>query len=443
MSQTQTHEIFNVHSTYSNIEELFCNIQKLDNIHDNILPQTQALANKMINTQQQLNYQMKTRENKCLPLGIAKQCKFSFSGNNPEVQNNIQQLFYQAGSRSLDLIINHTKSTTESLKRRYYSKLDELKLECTDCGVDFNTIHNKIQTSMRNTKNSTSKIHNKKILRDEKHFKLYCDPEEANPPIIACSKTHKPNRRFKKSKKSKNKPTRRPAYRRRRQKLKSTGNPITTNIDRFFYNLTDLKITDHHKMIFCLGQKFCPTPKGANWADFETSIDNWSYLLRYAVFYHDKNKDNQISYEQALIKRNHRKPINNSGRPALELFIQKVKNDLLAERKNKFVASNLNQDQQKALREMRFWERDHNIIIRPYDKGKGFFIDRKNSYEARVISELNSDLYVPVINKMATFNEVVCEIEKWSCKWQDCSLLTPVLREWITPDSTKKQEIFI
>ena len=102
------------------------------------------------------------------------------------------------------------------------------------------------------------------------------------------------------------------------------------------------------------------------------------------------------------------------------------------------MASNLTQDQQKALGEMKFWDRDKNIIIRPYDKGHGFFIEYKSSYKARILEELNSDLYVYIIDKASMFTEVLDAIKVWICNWQNESLLTPTLQEWITPDGTKK-----
>ena len=418
----------------TSIEELYQELLQIDQIHDGLFPKTRALATKMINTEQQLHYQTTTRTNNCIPLGIAKQCKFTFSGNDCELQKSIQHMFYDAGSRAFDLIIDHTKNNTESLKRRYYSQLEELKSACHNSDLDFSTYHNKIQSSMRAMKTTTSATHAKKLYRDQQHFRLYRKPEDSRHPVHTNNR--KPNRRFKRP--IKKKPPRRPAFRRRRQKLKSTGIPTSINVDKFHYNLTNFELTDNHKMIFCLGQKFCPTPIGANWSEFETSIDNWSYLLRYAVYYHGKPNDSCPSYERLLVKRETRKPINSSGRPALELYIQKVKDELLVDQRSKYVASNITPEQQTALREMKFWDRDHNIIIRPYDKGQGFFIDHKDAYKARVLKDLDSDLYVHVSDKATMFAEVVDAINTWNCNWQDVSLLTPVLREWITPDATRK-----
>ena len=74
---------------------------------------------------------------------------------------------------------------------------------------------------------------------------------------------------------------------------------------------------------------------------------------------------------------------------------------------------------------MQFWEKDHDIIIRPYDKGQGFFIDYKSSYKNRVLKDLNSDIYKKLtVPKHVTTNEVTNKIVDWAEKWKSNKLLT-------------------
>ena len=111
--------------------------------------------------------------------------------------------------------------------------------------------------------------------------------------------------------------------------------PPSVNPIIYFHNLTELQLNGHHKFIFNLGPKFCPTPLKANLNQFETSIDNWAYLLRFAVEYSTKTPDDTSntltdnSIEKFFAKKKNCKPITSSGHPAPELFIQKVKEDLL------------------------------------------------------------------------------------------------------------------
>ena len=431
-------------STHDHLGEILNALEHVDKVYDILLPKAQKLSKKLINTHQQLSYLSQTRANSCLPLGIAKQCKFTYSGHDPDIQAQLQQIFHEAGSRSLDIIHNHTKNTTESLKRKFYSHLDVLKSACTDSGIDYPSMHLTIQKSMRSSKQDISKKHAKKLTRDQKYFKLYQEPITPNQQTLPDPTRNKKNRRFNKQKKVKNrkKTPRKPKHKLRRQKMKSSNLPATINMDKYFYNLTNVELSEHHKMIFCLGQKFCPTPKSANWADFETAIDNWSYLLRYAVAYHGKPRGDRSSYERQLVKNDQRKPISSSGRPALELYLQKVREDLLTQKSKKFVALNITPEQQNALREMKFWDRDKGIIIRPYDKGSGFFMDYKDSYRERILAELQSDLYMHVTDKAGMFVEVVNAIQTWRCKWEGLDHLTPTLCEWIIPDSNKKQPLF-
>ena len=158
--------------------------------------------------------------------------------------------------------------------------------------------------------------------------------------------------------------------------------------------------------------------------------------------YHNKpitTSEDDKTYERLLIKKKSTTPNNNSGRPALELFIQKVRDDLLTDRPNHYVAPNLSAEHRKALREMQFWEKDHDIIIRPYDKGQGFFIDYKSSYKNRVLKDLNSDIYKKLtVPKHVTTNEVTNKIVDWAEKWKSNKLLTTKLTEWIIPSSDNK-----
>ena len=76
--------------------------------------------------------------------------------------------------------------------------------------------------------------------------------------------------------------------------------------------------------------------------------------------------------EKHLIKSDYPKEIGYVNNPTLEYFIKCVSNDVLQSNHNrqKCLPDNISKKCRGALKEMRLWE---DKIIRPYDKGSGFF----------------------------------------------------------------------
>ena len=184
-------------STSDNLQCLMSIMNMQDSVHDGLFPRTLELGKKLISTQQQYLYQQKTRDNGCLPLGIAKQCKFRFSGNDPEVQQSVQSIFFEAGSRCLDVILHNTKSNTESLKRKYYDSRNKLQHTCTQSGLNYHDFNSKIQHVIHTQKKTCTEMHNKKLIRDQKHFKLYIPTTNSNRTDPTMHRTPKKGRRFK------------------------------------------------------------------------------------------------------------------------------------------------------------------------------------------------------------------------------------------------------
>ena len=203
-----------------------------------------------------------------------------------------------------------------------------------------------------------------------------------------------------------------------------------------FMNLTSIEITEEQKYIFYLCQKFCPTPQKADWAVFETNLDNWAYMLRWAYKFgiNPVEEDPNKRLERTLIKKTNRTPIANSGCPALELYINLVTQDLLGERTLKKVHDNIHPDHRKTLNRMKHWDKDKGIILRPQDKGDGIVIDTKANYKERVLKELSTDTYKLVEDKSKMSIEVKEAVTKWADKWADEPLLTEKVLEWIIPE---------
>jgi hypothetical protein len=400
----------------------------------------------MVSLDAQMKYQKSTRMNGCVPQGIAKQSSCRFSGNNPDIQAEIQHIYNNAASRTLDIIIEDIKIRTSDARNKFYSSMNKLKSFCNTMEVHYVTFEEKVNQILNREKQLASSKHSKKLDRDQSNHRIYI-AEVAHPPVNRKPETIRQsrNRRFirrteRHNTHPKKKKCRQPIFKKRRKALKSqpiVSLPPQINPNIYFHNLTEFQLNDHHKFIFFLGPKFCPTPLKANLEEFETKIDNWAYLLRYTVKYSTKPSNESLNpkdpfFERALVRKKNYSPIISSGHPALELLIQKVREDLLGNNtRPRKVISNLSKEQRQALKELRNLE---GTIIRPYDKGQGFFLDYKDNYQERVLKELDSDLYEKVEDKEAMRDKVTSEIREWTQKWQPQEkFLTDKLMSWIIP----------
>ena len=392
-------------STTDLLSDLDNVINDQETLYNILIPEIKEVSKRLVNTSQQYQYLIATRHEGCIPEGIAKQSRFTYSGKDKAFQQQLQKIYYYAASRTLDMIILDVHRKILNFRNIFYSKVRTVEHLCNNSGISFLKIQMIIKSTMHKEKLTCIARHNKKLQRDKCITKLYINPSGTSPNqitpnniienvevnnnvnIITRSNNNpkKKTRRFTKDCTNKRKP-RVPKFRARRKELKQKTTlaiPSTINVDKYYHNLTNFELNNCHKFIFCLGQKFCPTPIGADWAAFETSIDNWTYVLRYAVKYCNNNIicDNDNSdptYERLLIKKQTYKPIHDSGRPALELYIQKVREELLSSRPTNDVSPNLSKENLKALKELKYLEKDHDIIIRPYDKGQVFFLITKS-----------------------------------------------------------------
>ena len=199
---------------------------------------------------------------------------------------------------------------------------------------------------------------------------------------------------------------------------------------------SSVKLSDVHFGIFEKGPKFVPTPPKADFAEFQEDITVWKNRLRWAIYFDSRKNsdDQQLSLpppdpiEKALIKKaksNYDAPI--SKNYALELFLQKIDEEIKDHKEKKSIGDNLTKEERKALNEMRLWK---TTIIRPYDKGVGFIIDDVDNYKSRILKEIsNTDFYTPVTNIDSAIGEINTRIQSWADKYS--SEISTGLKTWI------------
>ena len=203
--------------------------------------------------------------------------------------------------------------------------------------------------------------------------------------------------------------------------------------------VNSITLTEGHFGIFKKGPKFVPTPRKADFAEFQEDIRIWKNRLRWAV-YHDlkKSEPDNISHddetspmELALIKSNKSKfsaPL--SKNLALELFLQKVDIEIKNHKEKKNLGDNLSTDERKALQDIRSWS---DVIIRPYDKGVGFVIDEVENYKTHIFKELNkSTIYSLVTDIDNAIPNINNRIRDWMVHYHD--EISSKFQNWMIDD---------
>ena len=415
---------------------------------------------KMIKTKQQWEYQKSTRLNGCVPHGLLSQSKVKFAGVDDMFQCTIQSLYNFTASRTLDLMIVRTKQRYNDKRSTYYNSKEMLRKNMGD--EYFGKFEKKLYDRLDKTSKDCSKIHGGKLERDLKHNRVYANLDGTSvlntknwsyqdiPTTIpkALEKKKRGARRFDKNqekKKKKGRTTQKVHLKKARRnehgvrhKNQKLSIPPTVDVNKYFCNLTSVQLTEDHKYIFYLCQKFCPTPLYVNWAEFENDLDNWTFSIRWAYKLRNIERDPNSWLETSLVKNKVKTPILDSKCTALELYLELVRKDLLKDKTKKYVHDNIHPDHRKALNEMKQWDKEKGIIVRPYDKGDGIFIDEKESYRTRILQELDSPTYEQIQDKNVMEETVIKLITQWTIKWDVLEVMTPKLKAWIIPTESKK-----
>ena len=88
-----------------------------------------------------------------------------------------------------------------------------------------------------------------------------------------------------------------------------------------------------------------------------------------------------------------------------------------------------------ALKDIRSWT---DVEIRPYDKGKGFTIDYKKSYEERIIPDLQNETQYRTLNADEGITKINSDITTWIKKWRiEPEHISQKLENWMVNEEAK------
>ena len=99
-------------------------------------------------------------------------------------------------------------------------------------------------------------------------------------------------------------------------------------------------------------------------------------------------------------------------------------------KEKKSLGDNLTKEERKAFNEMIHWE---DVIIRPYDKGKGFTIEDRTTYINSVMDELNNTAVFEKVQREGIVEHINARIKAWADKYHH--EIGPKLGEWMVDNN--------
>ncbi len=387
-------------------------------ISSSTLPHLKTLLNatsKAVRVECQFNFLKSCVEARRVPDGIISQCAFKSSIQDPNLQLLLNNMMNFTASRIMDTLITYYCNWKNDLWKTYYSNLAKLKTSLTT--DDYNKTSEILHKRIRNDKIKHEKTHKSKADRDAKKY-----PEQTYIPNVSytakTTRTSKHTRLRRLTKKhhpqkpKRKRSTRVSAPKKQRKYLrndKSTSHEEVPEeeLKKSVINLSSKILTKEHLFVFHLGGSFAPTPKLPNLMQFKDDVSTWISKLRTAYNMSTMLKDVQAlkprpdvsnmssdiaKMESAIIpppQRNAAITVSETKGHALEMFISKINEEIRNFSSKRKVAnpSNIDKKTQDAIKELKSWKDD--VLIRVYDKGKGFFLLDKQYYINRTMQTIN------------------------------------------------------
>ena len=187
--------------------------------------------------------------------------------------------------------------------------------------------------------------------------------------------------------------------------------------------------------MFFLSHKFAPTPPLPDLSRFENDLQSFFNKLRARVVfeklqYKPTSKDGRASaLERTLITKTSTQQFQSCQNSSVEAFISCIRAEVdMFKPKRKFVSpDNMSKNVRAALRDIRSWK---DIIIRPFDKGVGFFLMYEEEYLRRVGQHLdNRETYPSELT-----SEVIEKIRTWTEKYNKEIGMTKKIIDWVIPN---------
>ena len=412
--------------------------------NDAIKSELISLGLKSIRASHQLRYLITTRNNGNIARGIASQMNFTCSVKDSDFVGSCTRLNIEHKSRMFDLVITNQRERSNHLKAVFYSRkeLHKNKLDI----IAFSRIESDLANALHNEKQILIKRHDSKLVRDYQ-WNFYQPLTHQNSTNVN-TKSNVNNKSKNRRKSSKKKP-RRPSQRHRRDSAKGQIPKVEDMsldlMENTVVNLTDKVLTKEQLFVFYLSHKFAPTPPLPDLSKFENDLQSFFSKLRAQIIfeklqYLPNRADNRVTQlEKALIPKGKTKNFQSCQNLSVEAFISCIRAEIDVNKcKRKFVSpDNMPIGVRSALKEIKSWK---DIVIRPFDKGVGFFLMYEEEYLRRVNAHLeNREVYEILEDPQALISDLIAKIKSWAEKYKDQPGMSSKTIEWVIPSHENHQ----
>jgi len=389
-----------------------------------------SLAVRSVRASSQLRYLQTTRENGNIPRGIATQINFKCAVKDPFFIESCRALSQIQKSRMLDLVIDNQVIRSKSLRKSFYSFKNCIKASLPIS--DHENLESHLSTIMHNERLELLKRHHSKLQRDV-DYAVYIAPSYVDNALPVK----------KRRKRKRKKVNRTSSHRHQRTLIKGTLPKVEDlsmdNMSRTVVNLTDKELTKEQLYVFFLSHKFAPTPPLPDLSRFENDLNTWFSKMRAKVVFDSfkcgpSKADKRVTdMERCLIKSEASRTFESCKNPALEAFIKCCRAEVDLHRPTqKYVSpDNIAAPIRSALKEVKGWK---DVVIRPFDKGVGFFLLGEEDYIQRIGVHLNDrSVYSIVNNKDNLVVELIDVISNWTITFKDELGMSKKVKEWVIP----------
>ena len=363
-------------------------------------------------------------QRRVLPHNIHEQSKFTVSFDDSATVKQCETEFLFAASRCLNIIL---KSVTSKC-RRLHKSLNFIR-ESLHIVKDSDTLTHVNQLFSKAMNRLAEKT---KATHEKKFTKLVADtyiPLEEKP-----SPPQKLNKRKKYKKKKKRTRSRKNPHKFQKDLIK--GDDMVRVKDNMIINLSNRELSPNHKELLTLGDSFSPTPGQINMNQYHDDIDQFTNSVRWGYKYFKNPREVQNPYkdlERDVIPKKKTMKAPKTQSNSLELYLELTVNDLKNIDLFRTSHDNLTSEHRQALKDLNTWD---DIIVRKFDKGKGWIIDSKESYVSRMEENLHdTNTFEKITGEENVLENINDKIFTWMEEHKE--QLTPKLCKAIIPEISR------
>ena len=212
------------------------------------------------------------------------------------------------------------------------------------------------------------------------------------------------------------------------------------------YNLSSYQLSEAEKSLLEKGLKFCPTPPKPDVGDIFHDVDNFFRSANLKLFFSDfenaqtnttQGVDQTQPFEHPNLKL--KSKFNPTLPPLLEFVRQSVLSDLQNFSPKPSRSKNLTHDQFLAIKSL---SQNHNIVIKPADKGSGIVVMNREDYIKEGECQLHDEKFYQKVDHDLT-SEHFAKVKTLVDKMFDQEEITEKTRNYLLTNSERTSQFYM